>query len=98
MAQHYKLTEEKEPKIFKSVRRIAEYYSRALRYISNYRKDWNKELIYRKEVTKLPDDYKMDENDFIVLKVGKYKLEKSELDVECHIDMRGKVLDIYMVM
>ncbi len=77
MAQHYKLSEEKEPKIFRSVRRLAEYYVRASSYILKFKQDFCKETIYRKEVIKLPDTYKLDKQEYIVLKIGKYSLEDS---------------------
>ena len=77
MAQHYLLTEENEPKIFKSVARIGEYFERSYRYIASLRRDFNKTIIYRKEVTKLSDDYKMHDNTKFVLQIGKYNLQNS---------------------
>jgi len=105
MAQYFKLEERKESKIFKSVRRIAEYYIRASKYITRLQKDFNQEFIYKKEVMKLPDTYKMDKNTFVVLNVGKYELQDPEMrdvnfevKVECHIDEGGRILGAYAVI
>jgi hypothetical protein len=77
MAQHYPLTRENEPKIFKSVDRITDYFERSYRWQSSLRKDFERTIIYRKEVVKLSDEYKMDEKTKFVLLIGKYDLQNS---------------------
>jgi hypothetical protein len=102
MAQHYELKRHIEPKIFKSVDRVAEYYVRASKYITRYLNDYTEEVVYKKKTTKLPDEYKIFAEDHLVLKVGKYDLQETKdlfgLYLECHIDEKGKVLSIYIVM
>ncbi len=116
MEQYSKILPEQEPKIFKSVKRIAEYYLRASRYISRYKKDFCDEIIYTKSVAKLPHSYDKGENAFVILNIGKYDLQNSEhwthpvsgevnkelkklysnLSLECHIDLCGNILAIYI--
>jgi len=73
------ITEENEPKIFKSLKRIAEYYLRASKYITRYMKDYTEEVIYKRYTTKLPDSFKSEPNDFLVLRVGKYDFKNKKL-------------------
>jgi hypothetical protein len=77
MAQHYPLTRENEPKIFRSVDRIAAYHVSSSKFIASLRKDFEEKIIYRKKVIKLSNDYKMFEEDYVVLKIGKYDLQNS---------------------
>ena len=91
-----------EPTLFKSVSRIAEYYVRASKYIHRLCNDNNQELIYRRFVTKLPENFKENPNDFFILKIGSYNLEDHSLkqiykniEVECHIDDNGRIISVY---
>lgn len=102
MKEKIKLLEKDEPRLYKSLIRIAEYYVRASRYINRLLKENTEEIIYKKETTNLPEKFKK-KNDFLVLKVGTYNLESLPLKdiyknvyVECHINGVGKVLDVYM--
>ena len=69
---------EEEEKVLKSIARIAEYYVRAAKYISRYLRDYTEEIVYKKNTTKLPDSFK-NEEDFIVLNIGKYDSQNSKL-------------------
>jgi len=78
MAQHYLLTIEKEPKIFKSVARIATYFAKGYKFMQSLQKDFEKNLIYRREVMRLSDDYKLQEETKHVLKIENYTLQNSD--------------------
>jgi hypothetical protein len=103
MEEKIKLLEKNEPRLFRSLVRIVGYYIRASKYIQRYLKDHTEEIVYRRFITKLPDSFKTEENDYLVLKIGKYCFENPNLknkyidaNVECHIDENGKILAIYL--
>lgn len=103
MEEKIKLTEQSEPRLFKSLVRIAEYYIRASKYIPRYMRDYTEEVVYKRSTTKLPDSSKTEKDDYLVLKVGKYRFENPTLkikymdvEVECHIDESGKILAVYL--
>ena len=110
MAQHYIITEELEPKVFKSLKRVAEYFVRASKYIVRYQKEFNEDIIYKKNVLTLPLDHKLNEGATFVIKVGRYDLdwgrknnpdeEKlfTNLNVECNINSEGKILAAYAII
>jgi hypothetical protein len=106
MTHRFRLVEEDEPKIFKSLQRIAEYYIRASKYITRYAIDYTEEIIYKKNVVKLPKEFRIKSNEFAVLKIGKYELQKKEcfeslpnlLELQCHIDDRGNILSVYIIV
>ena len=106
MAQRYKLSADKEPTIFKSVARIAEYYIRASKYIKRYMIDFTEEIVYKKNTVKIPDSYSTSEDDYLILTISEYNLQEpieknipcSKLKLECHIDKNGTVLGIYLVV
>jgi hypothetical protein len=103
MEEKIRLLEKDEPKLYRSLVRIAEYYIRASRYISRFLNDENKETIYKRFVTKLSDNVQKDPGTYLVLKVGKYNLENpalketyKDVEAECHIDEKGKILAVYV--
>lgn len=103
MKEKIKLLEKDEPRLYKSLIRIAEYYIRTSKYISRFLNDENKETIYKRFVTKLSDNVHKDPGTYLVLRVGKYNLETpafkgtyKNIDAECHIDEKGKILAVYV--
>lgn len=78
MKERMKITAENEPKIYKSLVRIAEYYIRASKYITRYMKEYTEEIVYKRCTIKLPDRFRSEKNDYIVLRVGKYCLENQK--------------------
>ena len=113
MVKKKQLIPQEEPKIFRSVPRIAEYYVRASKYITRYLKDNSEEIIYKKTTVKLPDSFKS-KNDYVVLKIKKYDLQNAKLwgsgenyldikktytnrEIECHIGEKGEVNSVYLV-
>jgi predicted MPP superfamily phosphohydrolase len=103
MEEKIKLLQKDEPKLYRSLVRIAEYYVRASKYISRFLNDENKETIYKRFVTKLPENVQKDLGTYLVLRIGKYNLEDSafkeiykDVETECHIDEKGKILAVYV--
>ena len=96
----HRLNETEEPKIFKSLRRVAEYYIRASKYITRYTNDYTEEIIYKKNIRKLPDVFKLEKNELVVLLVGKYQLQSKidslpdQLTLECHIGKEGEIFAV----
>jgi BarA-like signal transduction histidine kinase len=103
MEEKIKLLEKDEPRLFRSLARIAEYYIRASKYIQRYLRDYTEEIVYKRSTIKLPDSFKTEKNDYLVLNVGKYCFENPTLKnkyldvgVECHVDEKGKILAVYL--
>lgn len=103
MEKKIKLLEKDEPRLYRSLVRIAEYYVRASKYISRFLNDENKETIYKRFVTKLPENVQKDPGTYLVLRIGKYNLEDpalkeiyKDVEAECHIDEKGKILAVYV--
>lgn len=107
MAQHFRIYEESEPKLFRSIRRIAKYLMTAWGPWS-YIQDFNVQIIYRKRVTKLSSDYPMN-GATRAFSVGPYDLQDKRWDerkdggvdfrktafVEVHTDNNGNIKGIY---
>jgi exosome complex RNA-binding protein Rrp42 (RNase PH superfamily) len=103
MEEKIKLLERNEPRLYRSLVRIADYYVRTSKYISRYLNDENKEVVYKRFVTKLPENVQRDPGTYLVLRIGKYSLEDptlketyKDVEAECHIDETGKILAVYV--
>ncbi len=112
MKKLIQIYKEDEPKIFKSIARIVEYFLRASRYIKRYEIINNTDVIYRKEVTTLPPT----QNNLKVLQVGNYDLQNKNLwtqnkienlslekekylnvKLEVRISKEGEIKEVYLI-
>lgn len=97
MAQHYKLDEAREPKVFRSIRRITKYVNKNYNW-KHYKAD-DREIVYGKEFARLPDEYYSDGRAFTL---GHYNLKKADwgenntgVTLEIHCDKWGNLLNVY---
>jgi len=103
MAQHIPLKEEREPKLFRSLRRLVQYLSRD--YVWDYLPMHRWEPIMRKEVLK----YLCESNTDYVASVRSYTLQDKEWNeckfggidlrkdahIEVHFTSKGKITAVY---
>lgn len=107
MAQHYRLEQSKEPKVFKSAARIVKYCGQKCVYESlKMARDTGRvrdgsycRVYYTKRVQLLPDDFNPGGYAF---GIGPYDLQdatwaenRKGARVEVHVDKNGKITDIY---
>jgi len=105
MAQHIKLIEKGQRKVFKSVGRIVRH---AILHVNSYlRKDWSKDCIYRKNVMRLPKEYADYTKSDYAFQIGPFTLENVEkcnewlakdTPLEVHCNIKGEVTAIFWVV
>lgn len=108
MAQHYRIYEKDEPKLFRSAQRIAKYLMRYNSMTWNHMKAFEKRMVYQKLVQKLTSRYPMGKATK-AFSLGPYYLEDKYWDqrtldglnlrrnayVEVHTDNDGCIIAIY---
>ena len=102
MAQHILLSEEREPKVFKSIKRIVNYVNR----FWDYRRPNDRDYVYRKEIVKLPKEYSQTGRALAIKSYnlqdkvwdqrqdGGYDLRKNA-SLEVHFTKKGEVTAVY---
>jgi hypothetical protein len=105
MGQHIRLEPIKEPKIFEEVKSIGK--TLYLVFGKEYFVQFVKNLVLGKQIIRLSDEYKLQEEDDSVFNIGRFNLQEDwkedkwlteNTQLECHFDKNGNVNAIYIVL
>lgn len=105
MGQHIRLEPIKEPNIFKEVKSIGK--TLYLVFGKEYFVQFVKNLVLGKQIIRLSDEYKLQEEDDSVFNIGRFNLQEDwgedkwlteKTQLECHFDKYGNVNTIYIVL
>lgn len=106
MAQHFRLNEKDEPKIFASVRRLGKYI-RQPHVASCFHSFFHEDILYKKTVMRLPNEYNWEEaapGTERTFQIGSYHFQSKDfkqyglMPVECHFDGKGNIVAIFVAI